>query len=122
MACGVFANKEIDILHGAEGNCDLKISAFGKSEISDETQMTLFTAEGIIRAQNQALENGTSDVSTVVYTSYQRCLATQGFSKVKGNPYDGWLLGIKALHVRRAPGNTCISAFASQRKVIPNGC
>jgi len=44
---------EITHQYGPDGIYDLEISKSGKAEITDDTQMTLFTAEGILRAQTR---------------------------------------------------------------------
>ena len=74
--------------------------------------MTLFTAEGLIRAFVRQQERGTCDIPAIVHHAYLRWLLTQG-----EGPYnleigtDGWLHAQGALHHRRAPGNTCLSAL-----------
>jgi len=86
--------------------------------ISDDTQMTMFTAEGLLRATVRINERGGCHPPSVVHQSYLRWLYTQGeenqalahtFSK------DGWLLQHKELHHRRAPGMTCLSALQAPR-------
>lgn len=88
------------------------------AEITDDTQMTLFTAEGILRAETRGREKGICHIPSVVYNSYQRWVITQGYQKLKDKEwiYDGLLLEVKELHHRRAPGNTCISALLSGKQ------
>lgn len=76
--------------------------------ITDDTQMTLFTAEGLI----QAALAGDDEPLTWLKRAYLRWFSTQ--QKICVNPEDdsGWLLSIAALHARRAPGSTCLSALA----------
>ena len=109
---------EITNRYGPNGITDLEISPSGKAEITDDTQMTLFTAEGIIRAQARGIEYGICHPPSVVFYAYQRWLLTQGYSRVKEyeGSYDGWLLGIKELHARRAPGNSCLSALLHRKQ------
>jgi ADP-ribosylglycohydrolase len=94
--------------YGEAGITGLVCAESGLAEITDDTQMTLFTAEGILIEKT----------SLSVYHAYLRWLVTQGYSEFKG--YDcvdnGWLLEVKELHVRRAPGNTCLSALLSKEK------
>jgi ADP-ribosylglycohydrolase len=82
--------------------------------ITDDTQMTLFTAEGLIRAKVRLALRGVCHPPSVVAYAYQRWLHTQGESCDR-NAIDsdslGWLVNIDALHHRRAPGNTCLSAL-----------
>ena len=79
----------------------------GKALISDDTQMTLFTAEGILLAKNPM--NYTAYISGM-FDAYQEWLRTQRFSrKVRKNRL--WLADIKELNDRRAPGITCLNAL-----------
>ena len=76
--------------------------------ISDDTQMTLFTAEGLLNAYRM----GKSPVKSV-YRSYLRWYYTQSGSKVQGAKYEGGLLNEKKLFASRAPGTTCLSTLSS---------
>ena len=85
--------------------------------ITDDTQMSLFTAEGLLRANVRQHEKGICHGPSVVKGAYLRWLQTQG-GKVPEDtpdfiPDSGWLIGEKALWKRRAPGKTCISALKS---------
>ena len=52
--------------------------AYGRAgAITDDTQMTLFTAEGLIRAHNRWLGKGIVSVETAVWYAYRRWLHTQ---------------------------------------------
>ncbi len=99
--------------YGKEGLTDLILNEDGKAEITDDTQMTLFTAEGILRAVTRKQDRGICRVPAVVYRAYQRWLHTQGYPRNSEweHTYDGWLIKVKELHQRRAPGNTCISVL-----------
>lgn len=103
--------------YGPKGIQDLQLSSNGKAEITDDTQMTLFTAEGILRAETRGNRRGICDPPAVVYHAYQRWLLTQGYPRIDAYEwtYDGWLLGVKELHARRAPGNSCLSALSSEK-------
>jgi ADP-ribosylglycohydrolase len=82
--------------------------------ITDDTQMTLFTAEGVMRAWVRIEERGICHVPSIVHHAYLRWLLTQGERPKKADfeiCTDGWLYGTSALHSRRAPGNTCLSAL-----------
>jgi len=104
--------------YGEKGIRDLVYSRSGKVEITDDTQMTLFTAEGILRSQTMIHEKGVCDESQVVYHAYQRWMNTQGYPRIKDQNkiYDGWLLGVKDLHMRRGPGMSCLSALLSEKQ------
>ena len=78
----------------------------GKAIISDDTQMTLFAAEGILLAEDPY------DYTDYIMSNYQanrEWLFTQDHTtKVKKKL---WLTDIPELNARRAPGNTCLSAL-----------
>ncbi len=92
----------------------------GLGRITDDTQMTLFTAEGLLRALVRGCLRGVSSPSSVVARAYLRWFHTQG----EGTAGDdlalsdppGWLVGQPALHSCRAPGNTCLSALRATRR------
>ena len=99
-------------------------SRTGKALISDDTQMTLFTADGI-RWANQNGSDKTNGMFTEsgLYPAYMRWYYTQQGTMpfLRAN---GWLerfpheetfslLDQEALFARRAPGNTCLTALGS---------
>lgn len=80
--------------------------------ITDDTQMTIFTAEGLLRAHVRKLSKGISSIPSVTCHSYLRWLLTQGYQpKVKNVSTDGWLYHIQSLHSECSPGTTCIDAL-----------
>jgi ADP-ribosylglycohydrolase len=98
----------------------------GPGRITDDTQMTLFTAEGLIRAGHLLADRGLSDVDAVLHRAYLRWLSTQ--VPAHDVPWDpefvkdtsGWLLQQDFLHSQRAPGTTCVRALLSGRVGTPN--
>ena len=90
-----------------------------EGSITDDTQMALFTAEGILRAETRNEERGICDPVAVMRHAYLRWLKTQGGKipddALKEAMESGWLIREKALFVRRAPGMTCISALENSR-------
>lgn len=92
----------------------------GLGTITDDTQMTLFTFEGMIRAQLRWLDRGMCSPETVLHYAYLRWMATQGVIRMESHPmseYPGWLVQQEALHHKRAPGNTCLTAL-----LMPDQC
>jgi len=87
----------------------------GLGTITDDTQMTLFTAEGLLRGWVRGCFKGITTYPGVTAHAYLRWLQTQGErSRCKidyGADEPGWLFQQRALHHRRAPGNTCLSAL-----------
>ncbi len=83
--------------------------------VTDDTQMTLFTAEGLIRAVVRQREKGICHPPSVVHHAYLRWLHTQGMDSAhplfRPVDFDGWLIGEERLFARRAPGRTCITAL-----------
>ncbi|MCL6572130.1 MAG: ADP-ribosylglycohydrolase family protein [Bacillus sp. (in: Bacteria)] len=102
--------------YGENGITNLVKASSNKVEITDDTQMMMFTAEGILRAENRGRNKGIVDVPSVVYRSYLRWLTTQGIGSTVEK--DGWIFSIDGLHARRAPGNTCLSALKSGKMGI----
>ena len=97
-------------------------STRGVGLITDDTQMTLFTVEGIIRAVVRIKGRGIGSVHGPMQHAYQRWYTTQTFmappevtDEQDPNFVDGWLGHQQWLYSRRAPGNTCMTALASLR-------
>lgn len=104
---------------GPDGASDY-VEAYGrKGAITDDTQMTLFSAEGLLRAIVRNRERGVQNPTPVVRHAYLRWLATQGRRSPAIDAWrhecdtwpDGWLIGVPELHSQRAPGNTCVSSL-----------
>jgi len=83
--------------------------------------MTLFTAEGLIRAAVRGRLRGVCDPPSVVHHAYLRWRATQDNSPnpAVGVKLDGRLVGDRRLWRQRAPGLTCLGALR-QNTVLGN--
>lgn len=90
----------------------LAFTGAAPAHITDDTQMTLFTAEGMIRAYQRGNARGVCHVPTVVGFALLRWYETQGGARVESASERGWLIGEPRLHARRAPGNTCLGSLA----------
>ena len=107
---------EIRRIWGASG-VDGYLPAYGRDggAITDDTQMTLFTAEGLIRALVRSNERGVCHPPSVIRRAYFRWLSTQGEPWPDPDwPMDdgpGWLVSVPELNQRRAPGSTCLGAL-----------
>lgn len=103
--------------HGPAGVTGYVPGHWGPGAFTDDTQMTLFTAEGLIRADNRMRDRGLCDVPLVIWGAYQRWLDTQdhpGPSNAnESSTRSGWLVNEPALRSQRAPGTTCLSALHS---------
>ncbi|MBO5384284.1 MAG: ADP-ribosylglycohydrolase family protein [Ruminococcus sp.] len=105
---------EIRQIYGENGISDYKLTD-GVALISDDTQMTLFTANGILYAETRGRLRGIlGDYYIYIADSYNDWLRTQGY-KAKDRPVTSWILNDKRLHSLRAPGNTCLSALSDDR-------
>lgn len=92
--------------------------AYGRlGAITDDTQMTLFTADGLLRGWVRGQLRGITSYQGVVSHAYLRWLTTQGIAPTCEVIHDsgGWLYGLGELHHQRAPGVTCLSALRSMK-------
>jgi ADP-ribosyl-[dinitrogen reductase] hydrolase len=109
---------EIVHAYGEQGIRDYAL-AYGKlGAITDDTQMTLFTAEAVLSAHlAAALQSQEPDFFRAAAASYSRWLMTQENSRLisSGTQKASWLLQQKKLFSRRAPGTTCLSALQASR-------
>jgi ADP-ribosylglycohydrolase len=109
---------EIVRAYGEQGIRDYA-PAYGKlGAITDDTQMTLFTAEAVLSAHlAAALQSKEPDFFRAAAVSYSRWLMTQENSRLIscGTQKVSWLLQQKRLFSRRAPGTTCLSALQTSR-------
>lgn len=82
----------------------------GKLVVSDDTQMTLFTLEGILKGLDKpspSIENFVESIRL----SYLDWLVTQGESDRNPRKSEGWLVHCPELQACRAPGMTCLSSM-----------
>lgn len=84
------------------------------AQITDDTQMTFFTAEAVIRGLAQHDPNW----GDLGWQSYRRWfVGQQNVEPIEqacasfGVPYGGWLHSLAPLLATRAPGSTCLSAL-----------
>jgi ADP-ribosylglycohydrolase len=79
---------------------------------TDDTQMTLFTAEGLLDSLKTS-----EPVGVHLHRAYLRWYITQDcvLPKLKLGPHDTGLITLPAMHERRAPGNTCLDALKGTR-------
>lgn len=98
-----FEDMKIFKKYGENGITDYELHN-GVAQISDDTQMTLFTAEGILFSQSW------ETMVESIYASYLNWYKTQ---TVKSPIADCGLLSIPTMYHTRVPGNTCLSALES---------
>lgn len=99
--------------YGGSGITEYKLSG-EKALISDDTQMTLFTANGLLYAHTRGCLRGILEpMENYICDAYRNWYAMQC-----GMPIDewhkiAWLCDIPELAQNRAPGMTCMSALGS---------
>jgi len=104
---------------GPEGITEYAPAYGGLGKITDDTQMTLFTAEGLLRGRVRGAFKGITSYAAVTANAYLRWLQTQGETSksLVGADEMGWLFSHSELHSRRAPGNTCLSALRATTRL-----
>lgn len=100
---------------GTAGIRDYALCAGKTGAITDVTQMTLFTAEGLLRAANRARRDIELVIPEELANAYRRWLLTLGEGMNDGGLRSGWLIRHRDVFARRAPGNTCLTALRAKR-------
>ena len=102
--------------HGPDGVTTL----LAPGRFTDDTQMTLFTVEALMRAGMELEATGQCSPVRLLHRSYLRWLLTQGCGVDALWPDDdpsaaerGGLVSEAILHRIEAPGQTCLGALAS---------
>ena len=109
-----FEEKSIFQKFGERGITEYKLTN-GKALISDDTQMTLFTANGLLLGATRGQLRGImAPYPSYIADCYKDWYRTQTESypidKENSDVYS-WLVNIPELFSRRAPGNTCMYAI-----------
>ena len=106
---------QIQKTYGEHGICKFDLNKSGVAEISDDTQMTLFTANGILLGDTRRKMRGIGGFPPADYVrmAYKDWYYTQTHPK---STYKGvsWLTSVDALYNTRYPGNTCMASLASK--------
>lgn len=98
-----------------DGIKEYDLNGAGIAEITDDTQMALFTANGILYGETRGNLRGiASPPRNYVAKAYQDWLATQESSQRPGEI--SWLYDVRELHETRAPGGTCLRALREQNE------
>ena len=108
--------------YGEHGITRYELDRRGLARISDDTQMTLFTASGILLGMTRGCVRGiAARLDTYCQYTYVDWLHTQEWTSRKEDArVDSWLMDVPGLYAQRAPGNTCISALqAVESKKTP---
>jgi ADP-ribosylglycohydrolase len=93
----------------------------GLGQITSATQMSLFTAEGLLRGQVRFWTKGIGPIySLMVGHSYLRWVQTQIPDIDVDVHKDGWLYKVPGLHANRTPDRVSIMALKSLRELGQN--
>ena len=84
---------------------EIDAASIGKAVVSDDTQMTLFTANGLLNAKRQKI-----GMKYGICLAYIEWYLTQIGKKSKKYK-DCWISSVPELNYRRAPGNTCMTSL-----------
>ena len=103
----IYFFSQIQRKYGERGitRLDTEYCRGGKAVISDDTQMTLFTANGLLNAKRLG-QPGIVGITN----AYVEWYLTQTLEKTR-KFNDCWIAQISELNRNRAPGNTCMSAL-----------
>ena len=82
----------------------------GKINVSDDTQMTLFTLEGLVRSKRALERHDLESIISNIRLAYLDWLDTQGEHGGNWKPA-GAIAKDSRLRRQRGPGNTCLSAL-----------
>lgn len=107
------SRKQILAKYGSKGITAFELSGNGKALISDDTQMTLFTANGLLFGVTRFCTHGIlgAGLKDFVRYAYMDWYETQTVVEDYAKYHYCWIRDIAELNARRAPGNTCMSAL-----------
>ena len=96
---------------GENGITEYELNCNGKAEISDDTQMSLFTANGLLIGTTRGMMRGImGSYQSYIALCYKDWLKTQTADELGFEaPEYSWLNNIPDMNHSRAPGRTCIS-------------
>ncbi len=107
--------------YGENGITEYDLNRQGVAEISDDTQMTLFTATGLLvgttRGHNRDVFGSYPEYIAFSYGDWYRT-QTEKYPLSEESPefnkhcLYSWLANVPEMFDRRAPGTTCLSALA----------
>lgn len=93
----------------------------GKALISDDTQMTMFTATALLDdITKECLKTGKDNLTDILREGYKGWFITQTAPfpvNIIGNSARySWLMNMPQIFRNRAPGNTCMTVLGSRKK------
>ena len=107
------SRREILSRFDVQGITKFALDGSGKALISDDTQMTLFTANGLLTGITMNRMTDSSDkAELLIIAAYLDWYYTQTGERGKHQQFT-WLRELQEMCCRRAPGTTCMSACAT---------
>lgn len=87
----------------------------GIAHFSDDTQMTLYTLDGLLDVLEWANDGLSADINACQWLAYLRWLKTQGIQAAGHAPEQAprWIDAQSVLHHQRHPGNACVTGLAT---------
>lgn len=114
----------VDRIHAEYGPAGLREPQGHPPRISDDTQLTVWTLDGLVRARLHKLSGTEPQRPTLywVHDAYLRWLLTQNEAPPEGlDPArirTGWLIDHPAMQGVRGPGMTCLNALRSSERPL----
>ena len=106
-------NEEVRETYGEAGITRYTLVG-GKALVSDDTQMSLFTANGILNGVTEERVRGERrPMERYLHNAYMDWQKTQRLSSAAAPGRCCWLSNVSALHSVRAPGGTCLRSLTS---------
>ncbi|MBP2413930.1 ADP-ribosylglycohydrolase [Arthrobacter stackebrandtii] len=111
---------EITAKYGPAGLVDLSQSGT-PPHFSDDTQMTLYTLDGLLDVLEWANDGISADINACQWLAYLRWLKTQGIEAPGHAPEQSprWIDAQSVLHHQRHPGNACITGLSTGEMGTP---
>ncbi|MBW8795175.1 MAG: ADP-ribosylglycohydrolase family protein [Streptomyces sp.] len=107
--------EEIRAAYGPEGLVDLGFGYGRRGTVTHHTQLTLFTVDGLIRAQVRR-DTGAWHPPTDLHRAYLRWAATQrDWGPDERRTEDGWLAREEWLYARREPTRSLLLGLGDER-------
>lgn len=110
--------EEIREAYGENGVENLKLGMMKNAEISDDTQMSLFTAEGVLRSKLKMIKANEENFEEILYHAYIRWLSTQERLHKIMDKYlvNSWVLRRGWFHALKEPEETCLEVLREEKR------
>lgn len=107
--------EEIYHIFGEDGITEFQLTN-GVAQISDDTQLTLFTAVGLLNAWANSDNLTSEEIVNFVRKAYQDWFQTQSTNFcIENSKKNSWLLNVEELYHNREPGHTCMKVMRNNQ-------